>query len=397
MKRSTDRILTTHVGSLPRPADLLPMLSAKMVGEPIDEPAFEARLRGAVMDIVREQAAHGVDIVNDGEVGKAGFILYAEERLGGFERREATGDAAALARARHYLAGSREFQAFPEYYQAELDAAGGGPSRTPRHLVCTGPITYRGQAQLQRDLENFRAALREVDAAEAFVPAVSPNQIAYRRPNHYYATDAEYEAAIADALHEEYQAIVDAGFVLQVDDPQLVTHWMRCPELSLVDYRRWAEAHVELLNHTLRGLPRDRVRFHTCYSVAFGPRVHDLELRHVIDIILKINAGAHSFEAANPRHEHEWKDWAAADLPDDTILIPGVITQASATVEHSELVAQRIERFAALVGRERVIAGVDCGFASTARAADMPPSIIWAKFDALAEGARIASQRLWSG
>jgi 5-methyltetrahydropteroyltriglutamate--homocysteine methyltransferase len=300
-----------------------------------------------------------------------------------------------MARARHYLAGSRELLAFPVYYQAEVDAASGAAPGPPRQLVCTGPVTYRGQAQLQRDLDNFKAALRAVQVAEAFVPAVSPNQIAYRRPNEYYGTDAEYEAAIADALHEEYRAIVDAGFVLQVDDPQLVTHYMRCPDLSVADYRRWAEAHVELLNHALRDLPRDRVRFHTCYSIAFGPRVHDLELRHVIDIILKIHAGAHSFEAANPRHEHEWKDWAAADLPDDTILIPGVITQASATVEHPELVAQRIERFAALVGRERVIAGVDCGFASTARAADMPPSIIWAKFDALAEGARIASERLW--
>src|SRR5579883_132471 len=397
MKRSTHRILTTHVGSLPRSDDMLPMLSAKMVGDPIDERAFEARLRGAVVDIVRQQVEHGLDVINDGEVGKPGFILYAEERLGGFERREVAGDAGAVARARHYLAGSRELLAFPEYYQPELEAAGAGPGRAPRQLVCTGPVSYRGHAQLQRDIENLRAALREVSAEEAFIPAVSPNQVAYRRPNEYYRTDAEYEAAVAEALREEYLAIVEAGFLLQVDDPQLVTHYMRCPELSIAEYRRWAEQHVELLNHALRGIPRERVRYTTLFRSAFGPRVHDLELRHVVDILVKIHAGAHSFEAANPRHEHEWKDWASVALPDDTILIPGVVTQASVTVEHPELVAQRIERFAALVGRERVIAGVDCGFASTARSADMPTSIVWAKLDALAEGARIASQRLWKG
>src|SRR5262249_12727545 len=308
---------------------MLPMLSAKMVGEPVDERAFEARLRGAVVDVVREQVAHGLDVINDGEVGKAGFILYAEERLAGFERREATGDEVSLARARHYLAGSREFLAFPEYYGAELEAGGDGAGRRARPLVCPGPLTHPGPAQLQRDIENFRAALRVVRVEEAFIPAITPNQIAYRRPNDYYRTDEEYEAAIADALREEYRAIVDAGFLLQVDDPQLLTHYMRSPELSIEEYRGWAEQHVELLNHALRGIPRERVRFHTCYSVAFGPRVHDLELKHVVDIILKIRVGAHSFEAANPRHEHEWKDWRTAKLPEDTILIPGVITHAS--------------------------------------------------------------------
>ena len=394
MKHSSDRILTTHVGSLPRPNDMLDALKAKMHGQPVDEQALAARLPGAVADIVRQQFAHGLDVIDDGEVGKPSFILYADERLSGFEQRLAPESEAAAAR--HYLAGSREFLAFPEYYQPETATTRGPASERPKQAVCTGPIAYKGQKQLQRDIANFKAALDNVSAVEAFLPAVSPNQIAYRRPNEYYRSTEEYEIAIAEALREEYRAIVDAGFLLQIDDPQLVTHYMRNPELSIDDYRRWAEQHVELLNHALRDIPRDKVRFHTCYSVAFGPRVHDMELKDVIDLIVKIRAGAHSFEAANPRHEHEWKLWETIKLPEGTILIPGVITQSTAVVEHPELVAQRIERFASIVGKDNVIAGVDCGFASTARSADMPTSVVWAKLDALVAGARIASKRLWN-
>ena len=393
MKHSTDRILTTHVGSLPRPEDMLEVLTAKMRGQPIDEPALDARLPRAVADIVRQQVDHGLDVIDDGEVGKPSFILYADERLSGFEQRDA--QESEIARARHYLAGSREFLAFPEYYQPETTTSRGTEGQRPRQSVCTGPIIYRGHRQLQRDLTNFKAALSKVSAAEAFLPAVSPNQIAYRRPNEYYRTTQEYELAIAEALREEYKTIVAAGFLLQVDDPQLVTHYMRNPELSIEEYRRWAEQHVELLNHALRDIPREQIRFHTCYSVAFGPRVHDMEFKDVIDLVVKIRAGAHSFEAANPRHEHEWTLWESVKLPEGTILIPGVITQSTAVVEHPELVAQRIERFAGIVGRENIIAGVDCGFASTARSADMPTSVVWAKLDALVAGARIASKRLW--
>ncbi len=393
MKHSTDRILTTHVGSLPRPDDMLEALGAKMKGRPVDEQAFEARLPGAVADIVHQQVEHGLDVINDGEVGKPGFILYIDERLSGFEQREVA--ESEVARASHYLAGSREFLAFPEYYQPETVTRLATEGERPRLPVCTGPISYKGHQQLRRDISNFKAALNQVSVEEAFLPAVSPNQIGYRRPNEYYRTTEEYEVAIAEALREEYKVIVDSGFLLQIDDPQLVTHYMRNPGLSIEDYLRWAEQHVELLNHTLRGLPRERIRFHTCYSVAFGPRVHDMELKHVINLIVKIHAGAHSFEAANPRHEHEWNLWETVKLPEGTLLIPGVITQSTATVEHPELVAQRIERFAGIVGRENVIAGVDCGFASTARSADMPTSVIWAKLDALVEGARIASKRLW--
>jgi 5-methyltetrahydropteroyltriglutamate--homocysteine methyltransferase len=393
MKHSTDRILTTHVGSLPRPDDMLEVLTAKMRGQPVDEQALDARLPGAVADIVRQQVDHGLDVIDDGEVGKPSFILYADERLSGFDQRDAP--ESEIARARHYLAGSREFLAFPEYYQPETAASRGTEGQRPRQSVCTGPIAYKGHKQLQRDIANFKAALSKVSAVEAFLPAVSPNQIAYRRPNEYYRTTQEYELAIAEALREEYQAIVAAGFLLQIDDPQLVTHYMRNPELSIEDYRRWAEQHVELLNHTLRDIPREKIRFHTCYSVAFGPRIHDMELKDVIDLVAKIRAGAHSFEAANPRHEHEWTLWETVKLPEGTVLIPGVITQSTAVVEHPELVAQRIERFAGIVGRENVIGGVDCGFASTARSADMPTSVVWAKLDALVEGARIASKRLW--
>jgi len=393
MKHSTDRILTTHVGSLPRPADMLEALGKKMAGQPIDEQAFEARLPGAVLEVVRREAECGLDVINDGEVSKAGFILYADERLTGFEQLEIP--QKDIPRAVNYLAGSREFLAFPDYYQPEAMLRRATEGRKPRQPVCTGPVTYKGKALFERDLKNFKAALAQVKVEEAFIPAVSPNQISYRRPNQFYRTMEEYEVAVAEALREEYKAIIDSGLLLQIDDPQLLTHYLRNPDLSIEDYRRWAERHVELLNHTLRELPREKIRFHSCYSVAFGPRVHDLEFKHVIDLVVKINAGAHSFEASNPRHEHEWKLWEEVKLPEDTLLIPGVVTQSTATVEHPELVAQRIERFAGVRGRDKVIAGVDCGFASVARNTDMPDSVIWAKLEALAQGARIASRRLW--
>jgi len=395
MKHSTDRILTTHVGSLPRPDDVLPILAAKMSGRPIDEAALESRLPSAVAEIVDQQAKTGLDIIDDGEVGKPSFILYIDERLNGFESREISGPEAP--RAVHYLAGSREFAAFPEYYQPEDVVQGATGGRAPREIVCTGPISYKGQKLLERDIANLKAAMKGAPVAEAFFPAVSPNQVGYRRRNEHYKTAEEYEIAIADALREEYKAILDAGFLLQVDDPQLVTHWVRNPDLTIEDCRKWAEHHVEVLNYALRDLPRDRIRFHTCYSISLGPRVHDMEFKDIIDIVVKIRAGAHSFEAANARHEHEWKLWESVKLPEDTVLIPGVVTQSHVTVEHPELVAQRIERFASIVGRENVIAGVDCGFASTARSLDMPPSIVWAKLSSLVEGARIASDRLWSG
>jgi 5-methyltetrahydropteroyltriglutamate--homocysteine methyltransferase len=264
-------------------------------------------------------------------------------------------------------------------------------------LVCTGPIAYRGRDALQRDIANLKAALAEVTCEEAFMPAVSPSNLANWNTNEYYKTDEEFRIAIADALHEEYQAIVDAGLVLQIDDPQLASHWAMHPEIDLAECRKWASASVALLNHALRRIPAESIRYHTCYSINMGPRVHDMELKHIVDIMLEVRAGAYSFEAANPRHEHEWQVWDAVKLPEGKAVIPGVITHASNLVEHPETVAQRIARFAGVVGRENVIAGADCGFASFSTSCEVHPSVVWAKLAALGQGARLATNELWGG
>jgi 5-methyltetrahydropteroyltriglutamate--homocysteine methyltransferase len=386
MKRSTERILTTHVGSLPRPEDLFALMLAKADGRPIDETAYATRLQGAVKDIVRKQVELGIDIVNDGEMGKPSFITYVGERLSGLEKR--AGERPSP------FARSRESISFPEFYQAEAQAQVSASRRRAR-TVCAGPMRYRGQQQLQTELENLEAALDGLPVTEAFVPAIAPSNVEVTQPNEYYPSEEAYLLAVADAMREEYQAIIAAGFLLQIDDPFLVSYYIMRPDLDTAACRKWAHARVEALNHALAGLPEEKIRFHTCYSINMGPRVHDMELADVIDIILKVRAGAYSFEAANPRHEHEWKVWKDAGLPDDKILIPGVITQSTVLVEHPELVAERLMRFAGVVGRERVIAGADCGFASFAGSNEVHPSITWAKLEALAEGARLASKRLW--
>jgi len=384
MKRSTERILTTHAGSLPRPDDILALLRQDASGD-----AFEQRLTSAVAEIVRQQVACGLDVVDDGELSKPSFVTYATQRLGGFETREGPSTVAAFA-------GSREHLAFPEFYAAAGGPSPGGVGRDrPIQWVCTSPITYTGQAAVQRDIANLKAALDGVDATEAFLPAISPSNVLSLFVNEYYPTAEAFELAIADALHEEYRAIAEAGLLVQIDDPRLVTQYVRDPSMSVEACRQWAERHVEILNHALRGIPEEQIRFHTCYSINMGPRVHDMELKDIVDIILKIRAGAYSFEAANPRHEHEWQVWEDVKLPDGKLLIPGVITQSTVLVEHPELVAQRIERFAGVVGRENMIAGVDCGFASTVHNLEMPPRIVWAKLASLVEGARIASKHLW--
>jgi len=263
------------------------------------------------------------------------------------------------------------------------------------HMVCRGPIAYTGHKHVQADIENLRAALAGTTAEEAFIPAISPTSVEDWQTNAYYKTEEEYLFAIADAMHEEYKAIVEAGFLVQIDDPHLATHYVSHPELSVDEVRRWAAVRVEALNHALRGLPREKVRWHTCYGINIGPRVHDLELKHFVDVMLKIRAGAYSFEAANPRHEHEWRVWETVKLPEGAVLIPGTITQSTVLVEHPELVAERIVRFATVVGRENVIAGADCGFATFAGSTEIHPSVVWAKLDALVEGARIATKHLW--
>jgi 5-methyltetrahydropteroyltriglutamate--homocysteine methyltransferase len=380
MKRSVDRILTTHAGSLPRPPDLLAMAEDRTR----DAEAYAARVRRAVTDAVQRQAAVGLDVVTDGEMSKPSFITYVTARLSGFER---SAEPGALP-----WAGSKEATAFPEFYAPMLRQS---PNAAAPRFVCTGPVSYVGHAQVQADIETLRAALAGARVEEAFLPAIAPSNVEGRQKNAYYKSDEEYLFAIAEAMREEYRAIVDAGFLLQIDDPRLVTYYILNPRSTVAECRAWAEVRVEALNHALRGIPRERVRFHTCYSINMGPRVHDMELKDVVDLILRVRAGAYSFEAANPRHEHEWRVWASVTLPEGALLIPGVITQSTVLVEHPELVAERIGRFAGVVGRENVIAGADCGFASFAGSTEIHPSVVWAKLGALAEGARIASRRLW--
>jgi 5-methyltetrahydropteroyltriglutamate--homocysteine methyltransferase len=378
MKRSTERILTTHAGSLPRPDDLLDMMQTAG----IDRAARAARVRNAVAEIVRIQLDLGLDIVDDGEMSKPSFVTYVQERLAGFEPSR---EPAGLP-----WAGSREVLAFPAFYASMSNTA-----RLAPPLACVAPVRYTGHDAVRADIANLQAALGGVEGKEAFLPAISPSNIEGRYANKFYKTEEEYLFAIAEAMREEYKAIVDAGLLVQIDDPRLVTYYIMQPHASVADCRRWAEARVEALNHALRDIPRDRVRFHTCYGINMGPRVHDMQLKDIVDVILKVRAGAYSFEAANPRHEHEWRVWEGVTLPEDAMLIPGVITQSTVLVEHPELVAERIMKFASVVGRERVIAGADCGFATFAGSTEIHPSIAWAKLSALVEGARLASARLW--
>jgi 5-methyltetrahydropteroyltriglutamate--homocysteine methyltransferase len=382
MNRSTDRILTTHAGSLPRPPDLLEAIAAREQGKAVDEAANDARVREAVKSIVRKQTELGIDIVDDGEYSKPSFVTYVNGRLGGFETDKE-------AQPRSPWAGSREALSFPEFY-----AQGHVGSRQAR-MVCTGPVVYKGHAQLQRDIANLKAALVGVKVSDVFMPSISPSNIEEWNRNLYYKSSEEYVFAIAEAMRDEYRAIVDAGFLLQVDDPRLVSYYLVNPTATLKECRAWAQQRVEALNHALKGIPREKIRHHTCYGINMGPRVHDMEVKGILSIILKIRAGAYSFEAANPRHEHEWKFWGSAKLPDDAVLIPGVISHSTVLVEHPELIAERIGRFAKMVGKQNVIAGSDCGFATFASSKEVHPSIVWAKFDALAEGARIASKELW--
>ena len=383
MLRSADRVLTTHCGSLPRPNDLLDMMKARLTGDSYDEEAFAGRVRTAVSDIVHQQVECGVDIPCDGEQGKPGFFTYVGERLNGFDP-DPDGNFELFA---------AEVAAFPEYYQRYFaQAMLGGTVAPMTPLACTGPVSYGGHDAVRRDIANLRAALEGLSAQEAFMPSVSPSGIG---ANRYYSTDEEYLFAVAEAMRSEYQAIVDAGLILQIDDPFL-TDVFGDPTLSEAERRNKAEVMVAAVNHGIRGIPEDKIRFHTCYGINHGPRVHDAELKDVLEFILKVNAGAYSFENANARHEHEYHLWEDVKLPDGKVLIPGIITHSSNIVEHPELIAERIIRFARLVGRENVLAGNDCGFSSQATYnTEVHPTVIWAKFRALAEGAALASRRLW--
>ncbi len=397
MKTSTERILTTHVGSIPRPESVRALLRARLGGQAIDEAELSARAAEAVTDVVRRQAQAGLDVVSDGEMSKTSFLAYTDDRLTGFVTTTAATDpSAALTGAGGAWArrvdSRREWRAFREYYTEYLPRE--MPMATPP-TVCQGPIAYKGQGLLEKDLVTFRAALAGMAVAEAFVPAIAPAMVG-RGQNRYYPTEEAYVFAIAEALRTEYRAIVDAGFILQIDDPGLGETWdMLIPAPPLEDYRKMQARNIDALNHALAGIPEDRVRYHLCWGSWQGPHLHDLGLRDVVDLVLRVRAQAYSIEAATPRHSYEWRVWEDVKLPEGKVLIPGIIAHTTAVVEHPETVAERIMTYARLVGRERVMAGADCGFAQGALFQRQHPTVMWAKFEALVQGARLASARLW--
>jgi len=393
MKRSDRRILTTHTGSLPRPPDLVDALNAKELGAAHDPYILAGRVRRAIAEVVRKQADIGLDVIGDGEHSKVSWMAYARARLSGLSEidspvrfRGATRDSLAFAGA---------YEDMKVMLAGRSGAIVAKRTVRPKAWICSGPVAYVGQEELRADLANLKAALAGVTAEEAFVTAISPSNLELYYENHHYKTDEDYLGALADAMQVEYKAIVDAGFVLQIDDPRMATHYNRTPGASIKDCRKFIALRVEAVNHALRGIAADRVRFHTCYSVNIAPRVHDFELRHFVDLMLKVNATAYVIEAANPRHEHEWELWKDVGLPEDKILVPGVVSHAIHLVEHPELVAQRIARFAGVVGRERVIAGTDCGFGTSGAGDEVHPDVAWAKLAALVEGARLAGKALY--
>jgi 5-methyltetrahydropteroyltriglutamate--homocysteine methyltransferase len=385
MKRSDRRILTTHAGSLIRPPELLTFLRAKQGGQAYDDAAYQRCLKDGVAAVVRRQAEAGVDVVSDGEFGKSfSWSQYVLERLSGFERRPAKSDPYAKGADR---------ERFSEFY-AELDGA--DPRSTVFDSVCVGPVAYTGQAALQRDIDNFKAALAGAKVEEGFLPVAAPSSVIPDRKNEHYKNDEDLVDAIAAAMRTEYKTIVDAGLLVQIDDARAaVTFDRMVPPANFDQYYAWVRRHVDALNRALEGIPEDRVRYHVCWGSWPGPHTTDVALRDIVDLVLRVRAGAYVIEGANPRHEHEWAVWEKVKLPPGKVLIPGVISHATNIVEHPELVAQRIERYARLVGRENVIAGTDCGFAQGPFHRRVHPSIQWAKLEAMAEGARIASTALW--
>ena len=373
MKRSTDRILTTHVGSLIRPKALLDAKDAQ----------HETALRQSVADVVARQAEAGIDVFNDGEFGKSGWANYVLDRMTGFAPRPNVLVPAVWL--------GRDRIRFAEFMAAEFPR---GVTGTPGH-ACVAPITYQGQASVRRDLANLKAAAAATKVEELFFTAVAPASVGYDARNEHYASERDYVFAIAAALREEYLEIHKAGVVLQVDDAVLANMYDHLVAESPQRYREWAELRIDALNHALDGIPEDRIRYHICFGSWHVPHVADAALQDIIDLVLKVRAGAYSIEAANVRHEHEWRVWQKVKLPPGKILIPGVVTHHTTTVEHRRLVADRIVNFAKLIGRENVIAGTDCGFAQAETIQRVHPQVMWAKLESLAEGARIASKELW--
>jgi 5-methyltetrahydropteroyltriglutamate--homocysteine methyltransferase len=380
MKRSQDRILTTHVGSLIRPKAVLEGARDR---DPAHRSAHEQELTQAVADVVSRQVTAGIDVVNDGEFGKSGWANYSLERLSGFEPRPNTLYPAIWL--------GRDRTRFAEFMKAEFPRGAVG---TSGH-ACVGPIEYQGQASVRRDLANLKAAATSAHPADVFFTAVAPASVGYDATNEHYGDERDYVFAIASALREEYVEIHKSGVVLQVDDAVLANMYDHLVSQSPQKYREWAELRVEALNHALSGIPEDRIRYHICFGSWHVPHVADAQLEDIVDLILKVRAGAYSIEAANVRHEHESYVWRKVKLPPGKILIPGVVTHHTTTVEHPRLVADRIVTFAKLVGRENVIAGTDCGFAQAQDIQRVHPQVMWAKFESLAEGARLASKELW--
>jgi 5-methyltetrahydropteroyltriglutamate--homocysteine methyltransferase len=390
VKTSQDRILTTHTGALYRPRDLEELLKAKVNGQPYDEQALEARLRSAVVDVVREQANHGVDIVNDGEFSKPSWVTYVNERLGGLDYTDASRVIAAATSP------GKDATAFADFYARhglvfyledwEIGAAG-DVRRAP---VVTGPLRYAGQDAIQRDIRNLKDAMQRVAVTEGFLPVVAPGSVQPVLANDYYPDDESYFGAIADCLREEYKAIVDSGLVLSVDDAFLPYLYDLRRGWTLEQFRVWANLAVDALRAALEGIPEDRVRYHICWGSWNGPHSADVPLRDIVDLVLRVPAQAYNIESANARHAHEWAVWKDVKLPDDKVLIPGVVEHATNILDHPEAVAQRIVRFADVVGRERVIAGTDCGHRGR-----VPRPLAWAKQQAITDGAAIASRQLW--
>jgi 5-methyltetrahydropteroyltriglutamate--homocysteine methyltransferase len=402
MKKSSDRILTSHAGSLPRTDDLIEANRQREAGN-VDEAKFQEKLRHGVAEVVRRQKEAGIAVPGDGEYGKSmghkinyrAWWSYSFQRLGGLKvaglglydfpvRRSSPGHVVLSS-----FGDRRDRLRFAAAYADPESGVSTGP-RTTDWPVCVGPLTYTGQAAIAADIANFKAALEANGFSEGFMTSIGPGS-ASRIGNEHYKSDEEFVFACAEAMREEYKAIVDAGLILQIDDPAIAENFDQInPEPSVEDYRKFTMPRVEALNHALRGLPRDRIRFHLCWGSWHGPHTTDIAMRDIVEVMLKIDAGAYSFEAGNVRHEHEWSVWKNTKLPDDKLILPGVVSHATNVVEHPELVAERIGRFASLVGRERVIASTDCGLGGRVH-----PDIAWAKLETLAQGAAIASRQLW--
>ena len=393
MKRSDDRILTTHVGALPRPQDLGAMVLAKTEGGEYDEAELTARMRSAVADVVRQQLDCGIDIINDGEFGKTNWNTYIGGRLEGFAFREPRAGEAVGSGTQAGIVG-RDRRAFEEFY-ADYDAGytrirqarAGGANASLQNLVNVGPVAYMGQAAIASDIGFLRDAIGDRAVVDVFMPSIGPDNALPQSHYEYYGGEGEYVTALAEAMRSEYRAITDAGYILQIDAP---VGKFETQDMTLEAFRARFMRSVEALNHALEGIPEEQVRFHLCFGSWHGPHAYDLEMKNVVDLMLQVKAQANSVEAANPRHEHEWKVWRDTKLPEGKILMPGVVTHSTNTIEHPELVADRIERIANVVGRENVVASTDCGLG-----ARVHPQIAWAKLRTLSEGARMASARLW--